>query len=160
MGSGRENKILRIIVIAISSVAVFFGIMFGIHYVFDNPFHIALPGDMKAFTVVSGGDMSPSHLASNIRGMEHQKMPYMQISDRAYCAMAENTYDILNEMMSDNGYTYIGYDGKAKNIRWFYKDGYARSVRVEFDTNEIWSVWNLSKLMKYDLKTEGYKTMQ
>lgn len=154
------NKILTVIIIAVISIAAIFAAVFGLHYVLGNPLKLVLPTDMRAFTVVNGGDYTSREFASFIRGMKRQDMEYMQISDNCYCAKGENSRDNIDALMKKNGYQYIGCNGSNKNLRCYYKDGTARWVRVEFDVHSVWSVWNFSDAEKYDLKKQGYKTLK
>jgi hypothetical protein len=158
---GKSNKILTILIVAISVVSVLFATTIGIHYLLGNPLEVVIPADMNAFTVVNGGDFSNREFASLIRGMKRQNLNYMQVADYCYCARGEHTYDYLNEMMSENGYEYIGRNSSDKNMRCFYKAGVKsiRWVRVEYDIHGVWATWNLGDLEKYDLAKDGYKTM-
>ena len=158
---GKSNKVLTVLIVTISALAILFAATFGLHYFLGNPLEIVLPADMNAFTVVNGGDFTNREVASFIRGMKRQGLKYMQIADYCYCARGENTYDNLNEMMSDNGYAYIGHDSSDKNMRCFYKAeiGKIRWVRVEYDIHGVWATWNLGSLEKYDLAKDGYKTI-
>ncbi|NLO45723.1 MAG: hypothetical protein GX107_04365 [Clostridiales bacterium] len=158
---GKSNKILTIMIAAISVVAVIFASTFGFHYFLGNPLEIVLPADMNAFTVVNGGDFSNRELASMIRGMKRHELNYMQAADYCYCARGEGTYDFLNEMMAANGYEYIGRSSSDKNMRCFFKAeiNKIRWVRVEYDIHGVWATWNLGALEEYDLAKDGYKTI-
>jgi len=159
----RGNRVVIIIVTALTALAICFVTFFGVHYFFHNPFEIALPADMKTFTVVNGGDVTAQDAAKKFRSMKRSNAKYTQLTESAYCAVGKNTHDELEKMMKDRGYIYIGCDGKAVNMRCFYikraDGGFIKWVRVEVDMNEVWAVWNLSALEPYNLEANGYKTM-
>lgn len=156
----KDNKIITAIVAIIASAAVCLLIFFGIHYLFGNPAKIVLSPDMKTFTVVTGSDYTPGEIADYLRAMKSENASYKRINNKLYCAEAKNVYDNLNELMQSMGYEYIGCDGTLINMRCFYKDGKALWVRLEYDLNDVWSLWNLSDEFDYDLAKAGYKTME
>ena len=45
-------------------------------------------------------------------------------------------------------------------MRCYYKDGAARWVRVEYDINQVWCLWNIGNTFRYDLAKDGYKNME
>lgn len=155
----KDNKIITGIIVVIASLAVCALVAFGIHYLFGNPLDIVFAPDMKTFTVVSGDDYTTGEIAAKFREMKAEKVPYKRITKKLYCAEAENVYDNLTKLMESMGYEYIGCDGTLINMRSFYKDGKALWVRVEFDLNGVWSLWNLSDEYEYDLAKAGYKNM-
>lgn len=155
----KDNKIIVAIVAVIASVALCLLIAFGVHYLFGNPAKIVLPPDMKTFTVVTGADYTTGEIAGYMRSMRSEKVPYKRITNKLYCATADGVFDNLNELMTSMGYEYIGCDGTLINMRCFYRDGAALWVRVEYDLNGVWSLWNLSDEFEYDLARDGYKTM-
>ena len=156
----KDNKIILYIVVAVAAVAVCFMIIFGTHYLLGNPMKTVFAPDMKTFTVVTGEDYSTWEIAEYLRAMKEDNLPYMRITDSLYCTTAENGYENLQKMMAEQGYEYIGCDGTLINMRCFYKDGKARWVRVEYDMNEVWSLWNICSEFEYDLAKDGYKNME
>ena len=155
----KDNKIIVIIISVIAALALIMILFFGTHYLFENPTGIVFSPDMKTFTVVSGGDYTSGELADHFRSMKKQELSYMKISEKIYCAEGDNTYSLLINMMGEKGYEYIGRDDISVNIRHFYKDGKMISVRVEYDINARWCLWNLGNAQNYDLDKEGYKNL-
>ena len=156
----RDSKIIVSIISAIAAVAIVVLIFFGVHYLFGNPAGWIFSVDMRTFTVVTGGDYSQNQIADYMRGMRKAEQDYVQISEKLYCAVAEDGYAHLDAMMAEKGWQFIGTDGNLITMRCYYKDGKAVWVRVEFDINGVWSLWNFGSPFDYDLKTDGYKTMQ
>ncbi|MBQ7542356.1 MAG: hypothetical protein IJT44_08730 [Clostridia bacterium] len=157
----KDNKIIVIITSTIATVAVIVLLFLGIHYLFGNPAGWIFKADMKTFTIVTGGDYTAQQIADYMRGMRDNDLAYMRISNRVYCAVGgEETYDNLDKMMEERGYKYIGCDGNLQNMRCYYKDGKACWIRVEFDINCVWSLWNIGNFFDYDLAKDGYKNMQ
>lgn len=156
----KDNKIILYIVVAVAAVAVCFMIIFGTHYLFGNPMKIVFSPDMKPFTVVAGKDYSAGEIAGYLRDMKEDDLPYKRIDDTLYCSRAENGLENLQKMMTEQGYEYIGCDGTLVNMRCFYKDGKARWVRIEYDMNEVWCLWNICSEFEYDLAKDGYKNME
>ena len=62
-------------------------------------------------------------------------------------------------MMAENGWEFIGTDGNLITMRCYYKDKKAVWVRIEFDINSVWQLWNFGDEFSYDLQSNGYKTM-
>ena len=156
----KDSKIIISIISAFAAVALVLLGFLGIHYLFGNPAGWILSADMRTFTVVTGGDYSQNQIADYMRSMRKSDEVYAQISEKLYCAEAENGYDNLDKMMAEKGWKFIGTDGNLITMRCYYKDGKAVWVRVEFDINGVWSLWNFGSQFDYDLETDGYKTMQ
>ena len=156
----KDSKIIISIISAIAAVAIVLLTFMAIHYLFGNPAGWIFSTDMRTFTVVTGGDYSQNQIADYMRWMRKSGKTYMQISDKLYCAVAENGYDNLDQMMADDGWQFIGTDGNLYTMRCYYKDGKAVWARVEFDINGVWCLWNFGNQFDYDLETDGYKTMQ
>ena len=157
----KDSKIIVIITSAIAAIAVCVLLFLGIHYLFGNPAGWIFKADMKSFTVVSGGDYSAQEIADHLRDMREQELTYKRISDKVFCAVGgEEVYDELDKMMAGQGFKFIGCDGNLQNMRCYYKDGKACWVRVEFDINGVWSLWNIGNLFDYDLAKDGYKNME
>ena len=131
----------------------------GIHYLFGNPAGWIFSTDMRTFTVVTGGDYSKEEIADYIRTMRQEGKPYEKISNKLYCAAAENGFENLDKMMAENGWEFIGTDGNLITMRCYYKDKKAVWVRIEFDINSVWQLWNFGDEFSYDLQSNGYKTM-
>ena len=155
----KDNKIITAIIAVIASAAVCLLLFFGVHYLFGNPAKVVFAPDMKTFTVVGGADYTTGEIADYLRNMKSEKKSYKRITDKLYCAEAENVYENLNTLMQSLGYKYIGCDGTLINMRCFYRDGKALWVRVEYDLNAVWCLWNFSDEFEYDLAKAGYKTM-
>ncbi len=156
----KDSKILVIITSALATVAVGMLLFLGIHYLFGNPAGWVFEADMKTFTVVTGGDFSAQQMASYMRQMRDSDQAYLHVTDKVYCAVGgEDVYTNLDGMMQGQGFQFIGCDGSLQNMRCYYKDGKACWVRVEFDINGVWSIWNIGNLFDYDLARDGYKTM-
>ena len=157
----KDSKIIVAITSVIAAAALCVLLFLGIHYLFGNPAGWIFKADMKTFTVVTGGDYTPQEIADHLRDMRNQDLTYKRISDRVYCAVGgEDVYANLDAMMTEKGFEFIGCDGNLQNMRCYYKDGKACWVRVEFDINGVWSLWNIGNLFDYDLAKEGYKNMQ
>ena len=86
----KDSKIIIIIISVIAAVAIVLLSFLGIHYLFGNPAGWILSADMRTFTVVTGGDYSEDQIADYIRTMRKADLEYAKISDRLYCAAAEN----------------------------------------------------------------------
>ena len=157
----KDNKIILIITSAIAAVAIGVLLFLGIHYLFGNPAGWIFKADMKTFTVVTGGDYSAQQIADYMRGMRASDRTYMRISNKVYCAVGgDQAYENLDNMMAEGGYEFIGCDGNLQNMRCYYKDGRACWIRVEFDINGVWCLWNIGNFFDYDLAKEGYKNME
>lgn len=155
----KDSKIIVGVTAAIAFVAIMFVLIFGAHYLFENPARVVLSPDMKAFTVVSGGDYSPGQIADYVRQMRKTDEGYLRISERLYCSENVDGFSRLDRLMASLGYEYIGSESTSVNLRCYYKDGKARWVRVEYDLNNVWTLWNLGNEFEYDLAKEGYKAM-
>ena len=156
----KDSKIIISIVSAIAAVAIVLLSFMGIHYLFGNPAGWIFATDMRTFTVVAGGDYSQNQIADYMRAMHKSGQAYTQISDRLYCAAAENGYENIDAMMAEKGWQFIGTDGNLVTMRCYYKDGKAVWARIEFDINGVWSLWNFGTQFDYNVETDGYKTMQ
>ena len=156
----KDSKIIISIVSAIAAVAIVLLSFLAIHYLFGNPAGWILAADMRTFTVVTGGDYSQNQIADYMRAMRKSEQDYTQITEKLYCASSENGYENLDAMMAEKGWKFIGTDGNLVTMRCYYKDGKAVWVRVEFDINGVWSLWNFGNQFDYNLETDGYKTMK
>lgn len=156
----KDSKIIiAIISVIVVAALVLLGFL-SIHYLFGNPRGWILAADMRTFTVVTGGDYSKEQIADDIREMRKADQEYARISDRLYCAAAENGYENLDRMMAEGGWQFIGTEDNLITMRCYYKDGKAVWVHIEFDINNVWSLWNFGNVFDYDLEANGYKTMQ
>ena len=115
---------------------------------------------MKTFTVVTGGDYSAQQIADYMRRMRDNDLTYMRVTDKVYCAVGSDVYTHLDGMMQEQGFEFIGCDGSVQSMRCYYKDGKALWVRIEYDINRVWCLWNFGSAFDYNLETDGYKTMQ
>ena len=157
----KDSKIIVIITSVIATIAVVLLLFLGIHYLFGNPAGWIFKADMKTFTVVTGGDYTTQQIADYMRGMREGGLDYMRISDKVWCAVGgKEVYGNLDKMMTGQGFQFIGCDGNLQNMRCYYKDGKACWVRVEFDINGVWSIWNIGNFFDYDLARDGYKNME
>ena len=156
----KDSKIIISIVSAIAAVAIVLLSFMSVHYLFGNPAGWIFAADMRTFTVVTGGDYSQNQIADYMRAMRKSGQSYTQISEKLYCADAGNGYENLDTMMAEQGWEFIGTDGNLVTMRCYYKDGKAVWVRIEFDINGVWSLWNFGNQFDYNLETDGYKTMK
>jgi hypothetical protein len=157
----KDSKIILIITSVIAAVAISILLFLGIHYLFGNPAGWVFEADMKTFTVVTGGDYSAKQIAGYMRRMRESGDTYLYISDKVYCAVGgDEVYSHLDSMMQQQGFEFIGCDGNIRDMRCYYKDGKACWVRVEFDINGVWSIWNVGNFFDYDLARDGYKNME
>ena len=113
----KDSKIIISIVSAIAAVAIVLLSFMGIHYLFGNPAGWIFATDMRTFTVVAGGDYSQNQIADYMRAMHKSGQAYTQISDRLYCAAAENGYENIDAMMAEKGWQFIGTDGNLVTMR-------------------------------------------
>ncbi len=155
----KDSKIIVIITSVIAAAAVCVLLFLGVHYLFGNPAGWIVSADMKTFTVVAGGDYSAAEIADYMREMRSSAQDYLRISDRLYCAVGDETYAALDGMMLSQGWEYIGHDGNMQTMRCYYQNGKACWVRVEYDINQVWCLWNIGNQFEYDLKKDGYKNM-
>ena len=155
----KDSKIIVIVTSVIAAVAVCVLTFLAVHYLFGNPAGWIIAADMKTFTVVTGGDYSASDIADYMRIMRNKNESYLRINDRLYCAKGDETYSTVDEMMASDGWEYIGHDGNMYTMRCYYKDGKACWIRVEYDINQVWCLWNIGNTFKYDLAKDGYKNM-
>ena len=157
----KDSKIILIVTSVIATVAIGVLLFLGIHYLFGNPAGWIFEADMKTFTVVTGGDYSAKQIANYMRQMREDDRTYLRVTDKVYCAVGgDDVYAHLDSMMQEQGFPFIGCDGNLQNMRCYYKDGKACWVRVEFDINGVWSIWNIGSFFDYDLARDGYKNME
>lgn len=155
----KDSKIIIGVTVSIAALAILFVMIFGAHYLFENPARIVVSPDMKAFTVCSGGDYTTGQIADYIRRMRKTDEGYLRISEKLYCSENADGFTRLDKLMASLGYEYIGSESTSINLRCYYKNGKARWVRIEYDLNNVWTLWNLGDEFEYDLAKEGYKTM-
>ena len=147
----KDSKIILIVTSVIATVAIGVLLFLGIHYLFGNPAGWIFEADMKTFTVVTGGDYSAKQIANYMRQMREDDRTYLRVTDKVYCAVGgDDVYAHLDSSC----------DGNLQNMRCYYKDGKACWVRVEFDINGVWSIWNIGSFFDYDLARDGYKNME